>query len=467
MSKIDSIIRDYEYWQDVFLQRAMLGDFPKDELWRLREGFERLEEYFSIDSVYPKGLNRRKHFIQIMKRAELGDKCVDLPPEDYRERAEIGERAIVRMDTEIYIVLYGELHKIASIIRDLYISLRMARLGLDVVTTIRERMRLWKRPDGIPYAYEREPEGRYYGKEGIREFEEAIYDLRSHYDGVSGTKMMKQVIDPLYNKIKSRTDEDRIDSGYKRLDSLTGGFNPGELIIIAGRPGMGKTAFALNLFRNIAEQRICVAFFSFEMSSEQICFRLLAMETGVPIFRLRNGSVRNSEVPDVEDATKYLEKLPMYLDDRPGCTCSRLKSAIKKLSRGEKVRFVIIDYLHLMKSSFKVQDRVKEISDISASLKNLAMELKIPVIALSQLSRNVEMREDKRPRLSDLRDSGTIEQDADKVIFLYRQEYYKRDDEGGVADVILDKNRSGEVGMSRMRFYKDTGKFVEIVKKNH
>lgn len=228
-----------------------------------------------------------------------------------------------------------------------------------------------------------------------------------------------------------KLNEHKIMSGYFKLDDYTSGFKPGELVILAARPSMGKTAFALNLLLNAAlKHGKSVAFFSLEMGSEQIVDRLLSAVSEIHMARMQKGQLNESDFAELGEAMEKLGDTSIFIDDQGGVTIPALKSKLRKLKieRG-RLDMVVIDYLQLMSggNSKFAGNRVQEISEISRGLKELARELKIPIIALSQLSRNVEARVDKKPQLSDLRESGSIEQDADTVIMLYRDEYYDPD----------------------------------------
>ncbi|MFQ6613837.1 MAG: replicative DNA helicase [Fidelibacterota bacterium] len=239
-----------------------------------------------------------------------------------------------------------------------------------------------------------------------------------------------------------------VPSGIKKLDDKTAGFQDGDLIIIAGRPGMGKTALALTLARNAAvESKIPVGIFSLEMSNKQLAMRLLCSEARVDSHLVRTGSLPKAKWSELSRHVSKLTEAQIFLDDTPAITVLELRAKARRLKHEHEVKMIIIDYLQLMQGPKGVESRQQEISIISRSLKALAKELDIPVIALSQLSRAVESRTDKHPILADLRESGAIEQDADVVIFLYRPEFYTKDPEDeGKAEIILAKQRNGPTG---------------------
>lgn len=300
-----------------------------------------------------------------------------------------------------------------------------------------------------------------------------IFDL-TQYDTTDTTKHIKDILEQRIEEHMAMVDnpelihENKIMSWYKWLDEMTGWFKPGDLVVLAARPSMGKTAFALNLLLHAAlKAKKSVAFFSLEMGAEQIADRLLANVAGVGLGHISRWTLTDGDFADIGDAMGKLSETNIYIDDQGGATIPAMKSKLRKIKieRGS-LDFVIVDYLQLMSwaGSKFAGNRVQEISEISRGLKELARELKIPIIALSQLSRNVESRVDKKPQLADLRESGAIEQDADMVMMLYRDEYYDPDtDRKWVADVLMRKNRNGVTGEVALRFKGDTMKFYEIV----
>ena len=265
-----------------------------------------------------------------------------------------------------------------------------------------------------------------------------------------------------------------VSTGFEMLDKLTSGWQPSDLVIIAARPGMGKTALALSMARNISvQQKIPVAFFSLEMSSVQLITRLISSETGLTSDKLRTGKLADHEWQQLNIKVSDLESSPLFIDDSPSLTIFELRAKARRLASSHGIKLIIIDYLQLMNigSSNKAGNREQEISTISRNLKALAKELDIPVIALSQLSRAVETRGGtKRPILSDLRESGAIEQDADIVSFLYRPEYYgitEWDDEmktpsEGQGEFIVAKHRNGALDSIKLKFIPNLGKFEDI-----
>jgi replicative DNA helicase len=261
-----------------------------------------------------------------------------------------------------------------------------------------------------------------------------------------------------------------VPTGFKDLDNLLAGFQKSDLIILAARPSMGKTALALNLGLHVSSrEKIPVGIFSLEMSRDQLVDRLLTCETGIDSWRLRTGNLREDDFSKINYAMGVLSEAPLYIDDSPMLSVMDVRAKARRLQAEKGLGLLIIDYLQLMEASHRgggEQNRVQEVSDISRGLKALARELNIPVIALSQLSRAVEMRTPKIPMLSDLRESGSIEQDADVVMFIYREDYYEPETENkGITSVLIKKHRNGPVGDVDLFFHPEFGRFATIDRK--
>lgn len=268
---------------------------------------------------------------------------------------------------------------------------------------------------------------------------------------------------------QTKSDITGIPTGFYDFDRLTSGLHANELIIIAARPAMGKTAFALNLATNIAvNAKKTVALFNMEMGAEQLASRMISSVGQIEGYKMRNGRLENNDWKRLNEAISRLGQTKMYIDDTPGMTISEIRAKCRRLSSSsDGLDIVIIDYLQLINGSSKYAgQRQQEVSEISRSLKTMAMELNIPVIALAQLSRSVEGREDKRPLLSDLRESGSIEQDADIVAFLYRDDYYNKqsaiDEYTSKSEFIIGKNRSGPTATVDLIFKRNTSTFVNV-----
>jgi replicative DNA helicase len=274
-----------------------------------------------------------------------------------------------------------------------------------------------------------------------------------------------EIIEALYEKQERITG---VSTGYKDLDDITAGFQQSDLIIIAGRPAMGKTALALNIARNAAvNKEIPVAVFSLEMSKEQLAMRLLSTESRIDFNRIRNGHIRKDEWDSLIHAAGVLSEAPMLIDDTASLNPLEMRAKARRMKMDYDIGMVVVDYLQLMTSKGRAERRDLEISEISRSLKAMAKDLNIPVVALSQLSRAVENREDKRPILADLRESGAIEQDADVVAFIFRREFYNPDTEDkGIAEVIIGKQRNGPTGTVKLTFLREYTRFENLARRD-
>lgn len=300
--------------------------------------------------------------------------------------------------------------------------------------------------------------------------EQRIYDIRGDRQ-TGGLIPIQEVLASnyeIYNKLASdeRDQFVGIPSGISALDDITTGLNRSDLIIVGARPGMGKTSFALNLASNVAiKQNKTVAFFALEMSREQLVNRLLSSEAKVPGKKLRVGNLTPEEWGRIAAASDVLCKAPMYFDDTSSITVPEMKARLRRL---KKVDFVVIDYLQLMHAPRRTENRVQEVSEITRSLKIMAKELHVPLLVCAQLARGTERQANHRPALADLRESGSIEQDADQVLFLYRDEYYKNEKsdpsavETGTSEVIVSKNRHGELGTVKLAWFGEFTKFTSL-----
>jgi len=280
--------------------------------------------------------------------------------------------------------------------------------------------------------------------------------------------LFKDFIIDVYNNIEDRfVNKNKIsglNTGFHDLNDYTGGFQKSDLIILAARPSMGKTALALNIAENIAlDNKLPVAVFTLEMSKEQIGQRLLTSNSGISSLKVRNGDLNDADFTKIHESMGKYADCPLYIYDTPGATVTEIRAECKKIKMNEGLGIVIIDYLQLMGGTKNNENRTNEVAGISRGLKNLARELDCPVLALSQLSRKVEERSCKKPMLSDLRDSGSIEQDADIVIFIYRDEYYDENSEKkGKAEIIVAKQRNGPVGSFELLFQQNITKFKNL-----
>ncbi|KHD86976.1 MAG: DNA helicase [Bdellovibrio sp. ArHS] len=272
---------------------------------------------------------------------------------------------------------------------------------------------------------------------------------------VGSMEIVRSSIKKLEELYKNQVEVTGLATGFKRLDEMTAGLHPGEMTIIAARPSMGKTAFSLNIAQHVAlKLKKTVAYFSLEMGKESMMMRMLAAEAKVGLGSLRNGRVSDSEWPRLIHAASLLSEASIFIDDTPGVSPFEIRSKARRLKAEHGLDLIMIDYLQLMSMKQKMSSREQEVAEISKSLKAIAKELQIPVIALAQLNRGVEGRTEKKPMLSDLRESGSIEQDADVIMMLYRDDYYDKEnpDKQGHAEVIVGKQRNGATGPVKMRF---------------
>ena len=303
----------------------------------------------------------------------------------------------------------------------------------------------------------------------LEETEKKIFDLlqyRSTGDFVPIKQVVLNALDKIEKASKNKGTVTGIPTGFIDLDYKTSGFQPSDLILIAARPSMGKTAFVLNVAQNMAfKEGKTVAIFSLEMSKEQLVNRLFSLESKVDSQNIRTGNLEDEEWAKLIEGANIIGKSNLIIDDKPGISISELRSKCRKYKMEHNLGIIFIDYLQLMTGSGRSESRQQEISEISRSLKALARELHVPVVALSQLSRAVEQRPDHRPMLSDLRESGAIEQDADVVMFIYRDDYYNKDSENkNIAEIIIAKQRNGPIGTVNLVWMPNYTKFVNMKK---
>lgn len=297
--------------------------------------------------------------------------------------------------------------------------------------------------------------------------EKKVFDIvqrRSSSEFVSIRDIVIQSLDNIEAASRNKGSVTGIATGFYDLDYKTAGLQPSDLILLAARPSMGKTAFVLNIADHIAvRNKITTAVFSLEMSKTQLVNRLLSMNSRVDAQVLRTGNLEDSDWANLMEGARVIGESGLIIDDTPGISVTELRSKCRKFKLEHNLGLVIIDYLQLMSASGRSESRQQEISEISRSLKALAREINCPVIALSQLSRAVEKRDDKRPMLSDLRESGAIEQDADVVMFIYRDEYYNKESpEAGITEIIIAKQRNGPTGTVKLGWQAEYTKFVNL-----
>lgn len=311
----------------------------------------------------------------------------------------------------------------------------------------------------------------YAGKESLEyileDTEKRVFQLvqkRTTDDFVPVRQIVMNAMDKIETAAKNKGSVTGIPTGFIDLDYRTAGMQPSDLILVAARPSMGKTAFELNLAQYMAfKKNLTVALFSLEMSKEQLVNRMFSLESNVDAQKLRTGQLNDEEWERLIESAGTIGKSKLIIDDTPGISIAELRSKCRKYKLEHDLSIIMIDYLQLMSGSGRTESRQQEISDISRSLKALARELSVPVVALSQLSRAVEQRPDHRPMLSDLRESGAIEQDADVVMFLYRDDYYNHDSpDKGVSEVIIAKQRNGPIGTVKLAWLPQYTKFANL-----
>jgi len=301
------------------------------------------------------------------------------------------------------------------------------------------------------------------------EAEQAIFEIARSKSDQSFTPLKRiipsafETVEQLYKRKELITG---VPTGFAELDKMTAGFQPSDLIILAGRPSMGKTAFAMNIAQNTSLlNKTGVAIFSLEMSKEQLAMRLLCSAGHIDSQRVRTGKLHNEDWPKLTRAVGMLTEAPMYIDDTPAISVLEMRAKVRRLAAQFPLGLIIVDYLQLMRGRNSSENRTQEISEISRSLKAMAKELKVPVVALSQLNRGLESRTDKRPMMSDLRESGAIEQDADVICFIYRDEVYNKAEDNpnkGISEIIIGKQRNGPTGTIKLTFIKEFTMFEDL-----
>jgi replicative DNA helicase len=339
----------------------------------------------------------------------------------------------------------------ASIVRERAMLRELIRIGGEIATS----------------AYQ--PEGRD-AAQLVDEAERQVFEIAEQGKRRgSGFQPLKRVlsttIDRLDELYKQGGDVTGLGTGFKDFDGLTAGLHPGDLVIIAGRPSMGKTSFAMNIAEHAAMGLgASVAIFSMEMSAEQLSFRMISSLGRVNQSNLRRGRFTDEDWSRINSAVSVMSKAKVFIDDTPALNPTELRARSRRLKREHGLDLIVVDYLQLMQVHGSAENRATEISEISRSLKALARELEVPVVTLSQLNRSVEQRADKRPVMSDLRESGAIEQDADLIAFIYRDEVYNKDSQRkGIADIIISKQRNGPIGDVQLTFLGEYTKFENFM----
>lgn len=353
-------------------------------------------------------------------------------------------------ETLMYVEYSGQAKDYAEIVQDKAILRRMIRFTEKTTETC------------------------YSGKVNVAELldssEKELFDISQHKSGATDFVSMKEVALNVLSTIEESANRKSkvtgVPTGFIDLDEKLSGLHGSELILIAARPAMGKTAFALNIAQYATmKKNVATAIFSLEMSKEQLATRLIAMDSMIDSQAIRTGQLQDMDWVKLIDSTHRVGTTPMFIDDTPGITVSELRSKCRKLKQTQNLGLIVIDYLQLMNGSGKKESRQQEISEISRSLKKLARELDVPVIALSQLNRAADAREDHKPVMSDLRESGAIEQDADVIMFIYRDDYYNKESEKpGIAEIIVAKQRNGSTGPVELVWL---GQYTKFANKEH
>ena len=293
----------------------------------------------------------------------------------------------------------------------------------------------------------------------INDAERTIFEI-AHAKSGQAFQRIGDIVPLAFDRISERAERGEsitgTATGYADLDRMTAGLQPADMIVLAARPSMGKTALAMNIVQNVAViQNIPVAVFSLEMSAQALTMRMLCSVGKIDAQRLRTGNLQDSDWPRLQRATAQLSEAPIFIDDTSGLTALEMRAKSRRLKSEHDLGLIVVDYLQLMQGRGNSESRVQEVSEISRSLKAMAKELDVPVLALSQLNRSLESREDRRPQLSDLRESGAIEQDADVILFIYRDEVYNKSENNknrGIAEIIIGKQRNGPTGTVKLSF---------------
>ena len=428
--------------QNVEAEKALLGCMLIDEEARIRT-FESVRKNFFYSKIH------QQIFSSIVKLFDKNEKC-DLITltNQLKQEGSLEEIGGVQYLAELVEIIPTSAHveEYIKIVKDKYILRSLITNATQIIAEASNE------PEEV--------------EDVLDKAESLIFDVSQHKiekEAYLIKDLIHETVE-LFEKIHNgEATVAGIPIGFSELDEWTTGFQPSDLIIIASRPSMGKTALASNIALNLATagDKFPILFFSLEMSKEQLVQRMLCVEGKINLLHLRGGQLSNKEWGEMMQAAGRLSEAPIFIDDTPALNIFELRARARRLKTKENIQLVIVDYLQLMRGQRKAENRQQEISGISASLKALAKELKVPVIAVSQLSRATEQREGKEPQLSDLRESGAIEQDADLVLLLYRKEFYYPDDEDskGKAEIKIAKQRNGPTGKLTLTFLKECTRF--------
>jgi replicative DNA helicase len=438
------LVIDFEYPFDELAERAVLGAMIKDP-----ENIPVVLEHLREEDFY---LETHRILFSVLYKVwdEKGKDWDDIVLKNYLER--------MHVDDKISMSLVYELAQEAA----------EGHLLFEAIKSVKEKAGIRKLMDLAIEVLRN-------GKENpdfnvlVERVSERVHEISLKHQ-TSQFYHIKKPMDAILEFIDQRRKAERLitglSTGFLDLDKLTAGFQPTELVVVAARPGMGKSSFMLSLVLHLAlNENVPLAIFSLEMSKEQLAMRMVSMLSGVPLQNLRQGFVSDDDWEKVVDAALKISSKEIYVEDNPNLTTTELRIRSRKLKKEKGVGIIFVDYLQLLGVPYRRSSRQEEVAEISKSLKALAKELSIPVVALAQLSRQVEQRSDKRPQLADLRESGQIEQDADLIIFIHRPEYYKKNpppEEEGVAEIIVAKQRQGPTGIIKLAFNKDTTAFAPL-----
>jgi len=428
--------------QNIEAEKALLGCMLIDEESRIKV-FETVKKDFFYSTAHQQIFSSMVKLFERNKRCDLITLTNQL-----KQDGKLEEVGGIEYITEIaeFVPTAAHIDEYIKIVKDKYILRALISNATQIISKASDE------PEDV--------------EELLDKAESLIFEISQHkiekeaYPLKDLIKENLEIIEDIQNRKGLITG---LPTGYVDLDRYIGGFHPSELIIIASRPGMGKTALATNIALNLAAggEQIPILFFSLEMSKEQLVQRILCCEAKINSKKLREGILSDKEIAKLLLAAGHLEKAPIFIDDTPSLSVFELRARARRLKAKEDIKLIIIDYLQLMKGVRRTENRQQEITEISASLKSLARELNVPVVAISQLSRATEQRENKKPHLSDLRESGSIEQDADLVLLLYREDYYNREDPDvqGVSEIIIAKQRNGPIGSVNLTFIKEFTRF--------
>jgi replicative DNA helicase len=430
-------------------EQALLGGLMLD-----KSGWDRVADQVSEDDFYRP--DHRLIFSAIRTLSERNEPCDAVTLSEYLDgRDELGKA--------------GGLGYLGSLVKDTPSAANVA----DYARIIHERgllralIQAGNEIAGSAYHTEGRPISELVDEAERKVFEIAEKGQRRGSGFVQLRQVLSTTIDQIDERYQNQDAVTGLSTGYGKFDELTAGLQKGDLIIVAGRPSMGKTTLALNLAENAAlnqSQRQPTAVFSMEMSTEQLALRMISSLGRVNQSSLRNGRLSDEDWPRINGAIQLMQEAPLFIDDTPALSPTEIRARARRLKRQHGLSLIVIDYLQLMQVSGNTENRATEISAISRSLKALARELEVPIIALSQLNRSVEQRVDKKPIMSDLRESGAIEQDADLIVFIYREEVYDKDTpRKGIADIHIAKQRNGPIGDFQLTFLGQYTKFENYV----